>query len=104
MKLEIDQQGLLSELERLATFSDAEPPAVTRIVFTPTDLKARAWMMARCEKAGLAVRQDAIGNIFTRSDGADPAATAVGTRSAIDAIPNARRYDGVVRVLGGLEA
>src|SRR5947199_10448255 len=104
MKLEIDQQGLLSELETLATFSDAEPPAVTRIVFTPTDLKARAWMMARCEEAGLAVRQDAIGNIFTRWDGADPAAPAVGTGSHIDAIPNAGKYDGVVGVLGGLEA
>jgi len=40
MKLEIDQQRLLSQLETLATFSDAEPPAVTRIVFTPTDLRA----------------------------------------------------------------
>src|SRR5437667_10164017 len=104
MKLEIDQQGLLSELERLATFSDAEPPAVTRIVFTPTDLKARAWMMARCQEAGLAVRQDAIGNIFTRWDGADPAAPAVGTGCHIDAIPNGGKYDGVGGALGGLEA
>jgi len=87
MKLEIDQQGLLAELETLAAFSDAEPPAVTRIVFTPTDLKARAWMIARCEEARLAVRQDAIGNIFARWNGADPEAPAVGTGSHIDAIP-----------------
>ena len=104
MKLEIDQQGLLSELETLATFSDAEPPAVTRIVFTPTDLKARAWVIARCEEARLAVRQDAIGNIFARWNGVDPGAPAVGTGSHIDAIPNAGKYDGVVGVLGGLEA
>jgi ureidoglycolate amidohydrolase len=104
MKLEIDQQRLLSEIERLAAISDAEPPAVTRIVFTPTDLKARAWMIARCEEAGLAVRQDAIGNIFARWNGADSAAPAVGTGSHIDAIPNAGKYDGVVGVLGGLEA
>jgi N-carbamoyl-L-amino-acid hydrolase len=104
MKLEIDQQRLLSELETLAAFSDAEPPAVTRIVFTPTDLKARAWVISRCEEAGLNVRQDAIGNIFARWSGADPAAPAVGTGSHIDAIPNAGKYDGVVGVLGGLEA
>jgi N-carbamoyl-L-amino-acid hydrolase len=104
MKFEIDQQRLLSELETLATFSDAEPPAVTRIVFTPTDLKARARVMACCEEAGLAVRQDAIGNIFARWRGADPAMPAVGTGSHIDAIPNAGKYDGVVGVLGGLEA
>ena len=104
MKLEIDQQRLISELERLAAFSDAEPPAVTRIVFTPTDLKARAWVISRCEEAGLTVRQDAIGNMFARWSGADPAAPAVGTGSHIDAIPNAGKYDGVVGVLGGLEA
>jgi len=104
MKLEIDQQRLNAEIETLAAISDAGPPAVTRIVFTPTDLKARAWMISRCEEAGLAVRQDAIGNIFARWNAADPAAPAVGTGSHIDAIPNAGRYDGVVGVLGGLEA
>src|SRR5713226_1482611 len=104
MKLEIDQNRLLSELETLAAFSDAEPPAVTRIVFTPSDLKARTWLISRCEEAGLTVRQDAIGNIFARWNGADPAAPAVGTGSHIDAIPNAGKYDGVVGVLGGLGA
>jgi ureidoglycolate amidohydrolase len=104
MKLEIDQERLLQELETLASFSDAETPAVTRVVFTPTDLKARAWVISRCEEAGINVRQDAIGNIFARWSGADPAAPAVGTGSHIDAIPNAGKYDGVVGVLGGLEA
>jgi ureidoglycolate amidohydrolase len=104
MKLEIEQPRLLSEIETLAGISDAEPPAVTRIVFTPADLKARAWMISRCEEAGLTVRQDAIGNIFARWSGADSAAPAVGTGSHIDAIPNAGKYDGVVGVLGGLEA
>ncbi len=50
------------------------------------------------------VRQDAIGNIFARWVGSERAAAAVGTGSHIDAIPNAGKYDGVVGVLGGLEA
>src|SRR6202140_3394243 len=104
MKLEVDGRRLISEIEALALISDAEPPAVTRIVFTPTDLKARAWLKARCQEAGLAVREDAIGNTFARWTGSDPAAPVVGTGSHIDAIPNAGRYDGVVGVLGGLEA
>src|SRR5437879_11091229 len=104
MNLQIDQQGLLSQLETLATFSDAEPPEVTRIVFTPADLKARAWVITRCEEAKLAVRQDAIGTIFAPWTRADAAAPAGGTGSHIDAIPNAGKYDGVVGVLGGLEA
>jgi ureidoglycolate amidohydrolase len=104
MSLAIDQDRLLSEIDALASFSDAEPPAVTRIVFTRTDLTARAWIKARCEDAGLTVRQDAVGNIFARWNGSDTEASVVGTGSHIDAIPNAGKYDGVVGVLGGLEA
>ena len=104
MKLEVDRNRLNSEIEELAAISDAEAPAVTRIVFTPTDLKARAWMKARCEEAGLLVRQDAIGNVFARWPGRETNGAVVGTGSHIDAIPNAGKYDGVVGVLGGLEA
>jgi ureidoglycolate amidohydrolase len=104
MNLEVDGDRLAAEIEELALISEAEPPAVTRIVFSPADLKARAWLIARCEKAGLTVRQDAVGNIFARWAGSEPNAPAVGTGSHIDAIPNAGKYDGVVGVLGGLEA
>ncbi|MBV9340325.1 MAG: M20/M25/M40 family metallo-hydrolase, partial [Acidobacteria bacterium] len=104
MKLEIDGSRLQSEIEALALISEAKPPAVTRIVFTPEDMRARRWVIERCTGIGPAVRQDAIGNTFARWEGSDPAASAVGTGSHIDAIPNAGRYDGVVGVLGGLEA
>jgi ureidoglycolate amidohydrolase len=104
MNFTIDRELLLSEIETLATFSDAEAPAVTRIVFTPTDLKARAWMKARCKDAGLEIREDGVGNTFARWNGSDANAPVVGTGSHIDAIPNAGKYDGVVGVLGGLEA
>src|ERR1700746_1228968 len=104
MNLVIDRGRLLSEIDTLASFSDAEAPAVTRIVFTPTDLKARAWMKVHCEEAGLTVRQDAVGNVFARWNGSDLSAPVVGTGSHIDAIPNAGKFDGVVGVLGGLEA
>ena len=104
MSLIVDRDRLFSEIDALASFSDAESPAVTRIVFTSTDLKARDWMKTRCAEAGLTVRQDAVGNIFARWNGSDPEAPVVGTGSHIDAIPNAGKFDGVVGVLGGLEA
>jgi N-carbamoyl-L-amino-acid hydrolase len=100
----VDGARLAMEIEGLAAISDATPPAVTRIVFTPTDRKARHWLTARCKEAGLEIREDPIGNIFARWIGSEPHAAAVGTGSHIDAIPNAGKYDGVVGVLGGLEA
>jgi ureidoglycolate amidohydrolase len=104
MSLTINQERLSSEIETLASFSDAEAPAVTRIVFTPTDRTARTWLKDRCKAAGLILRDDAIGNTFARWVGTDARAPVVGTGSHVDAIPNAGKYDGVVGVLGGLEA
>ena len=101
-ELEIDL--LFAELAELAQISEAEPPVVTRVVFSEADLRARAYVKGLCESAGLAVSVDAIGNTFARWQGSDAALAPVGTGSHIDAIPNAGSYDGTVGVLGGLEA
>jgi len=53
---------------------------------------------------GLAVREDAVGNIFGRWEGSEAGLGAVGTGSHVDAIPFSGKYDGVVGVLGALEA
>jgi N-carbamoyl-L-amino-acid hydrolase len=106
--IQIDAPRLLSELNALATFTSVEPSpagtAVTRVVFTPDDLRARAWLRNLAEEAGLTVREDAVGNTFFRWPGTDPSLPAVATGSHIDAIPHAGMYDGTVGVLGGLEA
>ena len=104
MPLSINQNLLLRELERLASFSEVPPPAVTRIVFSEQDLRARRHVKELCASAGLAVREDAVGNTFARWEGASDREAAIATGSHIDAIPNAGRYDGTVGVLGGLEA
>lgn len=104
MKIEVDAARLSQELDTLAAFSATELPAVTRIVFSEQDMAARRWFRGLCEEAGLAVREDAVGNTFARWQGSDAALAAVGTGSHIDAIPHSGRYDGTVGVLGGLEA
>ena len=72
MKVAVDQNRLSAELTALAKFSDAEPPAVTRVLFTDADMKARAWLKQLCINAGLTFRQDALCNIFARWQGSDP--------------------------------
>ena len=100
----IDQERLARELDELAQFSDAPAPAVTRVVYSESDRRARQYVKGLCAEAGLAVREDAAGNTFARWAGTEPDLAAVGTGSHIDAIPHAGRYDGTVGVLGGLEA
>jgi ureidoglycolate amidohydrolase len=104
MNLAIDQQRLARDLEALGAISSEPAPVVTRVVFTEADLQARALVKQLCVEAGLAVREDAVGNTFARWGGSMPELPPVATGSHIDAIPNAGRYDGTVGVLGGLEA
>ncbi|HEX4577723.1 MAG TPA: M20 family metallo-hydrolase [Edaphobacter sp.] len=108
MEIQIDQARLLSDLQTLATFTHAEPvsdgTAVTRVVFSPDDLRARAWLKELASAEGLEVRDDAVGNIFIRWLGTESDLPAVATGSHTDAIPHAGMYDGTVGVLGGLEA
>ncbi len=104
MKLLIDRTRLMEEMDALALFSADEAPAVTRLVYSREDQLARAWLKDRCLAAGLTLREDAAGNTFARWSGREPDLPAVGTGSHIDAIPHAGKYDGVVGVLGGLEA
>jgi len=107
-QIQIDQARLFNELNTLATFTDAESStegtAVTRIVFSADDLRARAWLKDLAAAEGFELRDDAVGNFFIRWPGTQPDLPAVATGSHIDAIPHAGMYDGTVGVLGGLEA
>ncbi len=104
MRLSIDAQRLWQDLDTLSTFSEVPAPAVTRVVFSTEDQRARAWLKSRYRAAGLTVREDAVGNTFARWSGGEPKLAAVGTGSHIDAIPHSGRFDGTVGVLGALEA
>jgi N-carbamoyl-L-amino-acid hydrolase len=104
LKIQADIKRLQREIDELAGISQEPPPVVTRVLFSEADLRARAFVKRLFAEAGLAVREDAVGNIFARWTGRDASAPPVATGSHIDAIPNAGRYDGVVGVLGATEA
>ena len=104
MKLQINSAKLQREIDELALISENPPPVVTRILYSEADLRGRKFVKNLCREAGLVLREDAVGNIFARWEGADNKLPAVATGSHIDAIPNAGKYDGVVGVLGAIEA
>jgi ureidoglycolate amidohydrolase len=104
LRPEVDIDRVMTELDALAGRSDAPAPAVTRVLYTDADIAARALIKDLCTEAGLAVREDPIGNTFARWEGLRPDRPAVGTGSHTDAIPHSGRFDGTVGVLGALEA
>ena len=104
MNLVIQTDKLIGEIEKLATFSSSNAPTVTRVLYSSEDQASRVWLKALCKSAGLQLKEDAIGNLFARWVGSQPELPAVATGSHTDAIPYSGKYDGVVGVLGAIEA
>jgi N-carbamoyl-L-amino-acid hydrolase len=102
--MNIDITRLQAEIDELAAISEQPPPVVTRILFSDADLRAREFVKSLGREGGLTWRDDAAGNLFARWPGTEADWPPVATGSHIDAIPNAGRYDGVVGVLGAVEA
>ena len=100
----VDSKRIWEELEHLGGLSSTEAPSVTRILFTETDLKGRAYVRELMLEAGLTVIEDAVGNITGRWLGEMEDLARIGSGSHCDAIPHAGRFDGTVGVLGGIEA
>ncbi len=103
-QLVINQSQLDREIETLSRISDAKPPAVTRVLFTKADQEARSYVCRLARLADLDIKEDPMGNLFFKWTGTDPQLKPVATGSHIDAIPHSGKYDGVVGVLGAIEA
>jgi N-carbamoyl-L-amino-acid hydrolase len=103
-KIRINSARLQGELDALALITEATPPVVTRVLFSEADLRGRGFVKNLCREAGILLREDAVGNMFARWQGSQKNLSAVAAGSHIDAIPNAGKYDGVVGVLGAIEA
>ncbi|KAK1313286.1 hypothetical protein QJS10_CPA06g01877 [Acorus calamus] len=102
--LSVDSESLQRQIDELSTFSDTPAPSVTRILYSEKDVLARRFIKNLMGRSGLSVHEDAVGNIFGRWEGSEPELPAVATGSHIDAIPYSGKYDGVVGVLGAIEA
>jgi hydantoinase/carbamoylase family amidase len=73
-------------------------------VYTPTYAGALDRVAGWMRDAGLETRLDAVGNLFGRWAGSEADAPLVLTGSHVDTTLNAGRYDGVLGVLGAIEA
>ncbi|XP_073134165.1 ureidoglycolate hydrolase isoform X2 [Henckelia pumila] len=102
--LSVDIESLQRQIDELASFSDTPAPSVTRVLYSNKDVLARRYIKNLMGIAGLSVKEDAVGNIFGRWEGSVPELAAISTGSHIDAIPYSGKYDGVVGVLGAIEA
>jgi beta-ureidopropionase / N-carbamoyl-L-amino-acid hydrolase len=102
-ELKIDAARLDRSLFELAEIGKLPQGGISRVAFTPEDLRARQLVQAWMIEAGMTVRTDAAGNIIGRYPGLNPQAGALATGSHIDTVPTGGRYDGCLGVLAGIE-
>ncbi|MFC0268631.1 Zn-dependent hydrolase [Kushneria aurantia] len=99
----IDGDRLWQALMALATIGATAKGGNNRQALTELDRQGRELLTRWCEAEGLAVRFDAIGNLFARRAGRDDTAEPVVIGSHIDTQPTGGKYDGCFGVLSALE-
>lgn len=76
---------------------------VTRLAFTDSDWRGRAYIISLMEEAGLTVREDAFGNVIGRRAGLRDDLPAVAFGSHGDSVPEGGNFDGLAGVLSAAE-
>ena len=99
----IDGKRLWDTLMDFSVIGATPKGGVRRLALSDTDRRGRALFRAECEKLGLAVRTDEIGNMFARRPGRDAARLPVLVGSHLDSQPSGGKFDGALGVLAGLE-
>lgn len=99
----IDQDRLWRGHMEMARIGPIHGDGSNRQALSAEDRQARELLLEWCAPLGLVHEQDAIGNMFLRRAGSDPAAKAVAFGSHLDTVPTGGRFDGVFGVLAGLE-
>lgn len=95
---------LIERLHELGRIGATREGGRTRLAFTCADDEGRRYVAELMAAAGLAVREDPVGNLFGRLEGQDPSLPAVLVGSHVDTVPNAGLYDGCLGVLAGVAA
>ena len=102
--LRIDPDRLWDSLMEMAKIGPGVAGGNNRQTLTDDDAKGRALFQKWCEAAGMTMGVDTMGNMFATRAGTDPDALPVYMGSHLDTQPTGGKYDGVLGVLGGLEA
>jgi N-carbamoyl-L-amino-acid hydrolase len=101
--LKIDGERLWGELMETAAIGGTPKGGICRLSLSDVDRQVRDWFKMRAEKLGCTVTIDDMGAMFARRPGQrDVPPIAMG--SHLDTQPTGGKFDGVLGVLGALEA
>jgi hydantoinase/carbamoylase family amidase len=100
----INKARLEKRIHDLSQIGKISETGVCRLALSKEDKQAVLTVKQWMEEAGLTARIDHFGNLIGRLDGRHPEAPILMIGSHIDSQPYAGRFDGVIGVIGALEA
>jgi N-carbamoyl-L-amino-acid hydrolase len=102
--LVVDAERLWGELMETAQIGGTAKGGICRLTLTELDAQVRAWFKARAEALGCIVTVDDMGVMFARRPGQRDDIPPIAMGSHLDTQPTGGKFDGVLGVLGALEA
>jgi len=102
--LRINSDRLWDSLMEMAKIGPGIAGGNNRQTLTDSDAEGRSLFKTWCEDAGMKVGIDKMGTMFATRPGTDPDALPVYVGSHLDTQPTGGKFDGVLGVLGALEA
>jgi beta-ureidopropionase / N-carbamoyl-L-amino-acid hydrolase len=102
--LTINPQRLWDSLMETAKFGATPKGGIKRLTVSDDDKRVRDWFKAECEKLGCTVEVDEVGNMFATRLGKRNDILPIAMGSHLDTQPTGGKFDGVLGVLGALEA
>jgi len=103
-KLRVNGARLRTSLEQMAQVGATPAGGVHRLALSDEDRRARDLFVKWLKEIDLTVTVDEMGNIFGRKPGRNDALEPVMFGSHIDSQPKGGRFDGILGVMGALEA
>ena len=102
--LVIDGKRLWDSIMETAAFGATPKGGIKRLTLSDDDRKVRDWFKRACEDLGLKVSVDSCGNMFAVRPGRKSELLPIAMGSHLDTQPTGGKFDGVLGVLGALEA
>jgi beta-ureidopropionase / N-carbamoyl-L-amino-acid hydrolase len=102
--LTINPQRLWDTLMETAQMGGTPKGGIKRLTVSDEDKRVRDWFKAECEKLGCVVEVDEVGNMFATRAGKRKDLAPIALGSHLDTQPTGGKFDGVLGVLGALEA
>ena len=87
-----------------AQFGGTPKGGIKRLTVSDEDKRVRDWFKLECEKLGCTVQVDEVGNMFATRAGKRKDVLPIAMASHLDTQPTGGKFDGVLGVLGALEA